>query len=133
MAFHPFRTRVLLGSSQLFCVTCRLDAAQYDQICRTCSLLGPARQVQGFRSATALARRLNAAELDLNALYGAGAATDGICYQKALWGAVERDRLVAPRITRSDAHFLKEDGLEFRTGSGGLTVEELVELFKKAS
>lgn len=60
-----------------------------------------------------------------------GAATDGICYQKALWGAVERDRLVAPRITRSDAHFLKEDGLEFRTGSGGLTVEELVELFKK--
>ena len=64
-------------------------------------------------------------------LVGAG-ATDGICFQKALWGAVEREKLVAPLITRSDQHF-ESQCLQFIYEAGQLSVEELVELFQKVS
>ncbi|KAK9795520.1 hypothetical protein WJX73_005810 [Symbiochloris irregularis] len=59
-----------------------------------------------------------------------GAATDGICYRKALWGAVEREQLVVPLITKPDEVFEKQ-GLEFVYDTDQLAVEELIELFQK--
>ena len=62
----------------------------------------------------------------------AGGASDGICFQKALWGAVDRDKVVAPLITKSDQQFERND-LEFVFGTDQLALEDLLDLFHKVS
>ena len=59
----------------------------------------------------------------------AAAAAEGICRQKASWGAAERVSAEPPKLSKSDADFVR-DGLEFRDGSD-VPIGELNELFSK--
>ena len=57
------------------------------------------------------------------------AAADGICCQKAAWGAAERISAEPPRLSKSDSDFAR-DGLEFMHGAE-VPIGELNELFSK--
>lgn len=57
------------------------------------------------------------------------AAADGICRQKASWGAAERVFAQPPKLSKSDSDFAR-DGLELMHGAE-VPVGELNELFAK--
>lgn len=88
------------------------------------------------RLAEALLRSLLAAMLhllartDVKTVGVTGVATDGICYQKALWGAVDSKKLQAPLITDPDDYF-ERDHLQFVFGTDELALEDLINLFQK--